>query len=104
MPEGIDLRLEQLARRRAQMLAVLPSTEGVVQTLRDVVDHGLPGYQEPPEEPFTIPPDVSAEFRERLLAWEERHQDRARLWAEDRFRLGFALGSGLSADLLVDLP
>ena len=101
MPERIDARLEQLARRRTQLLAALPTTEQAVMALRDIVDQGLPGYSEPHEDPFTIPDDISPALAADLLAWEERHQLAAQLWAEDRFRLGFALGSGLSADLLL---
>lgn len=104
MPEPIDARLEVLAQRRAQVLAALPGTETVVMRLRDLVDDGLPGYTEPQDEPFTIPDDIAPEFSAELLAWEERHGERARLWAEDRFRLGFALGAGLAADLFLDLP
>ncbi|HWH31088.1 MAG TPA: hypothetical protein VNU01_00300, partial [Egibacteraceae bacterium] len=52
----------------------------VVQTLRDVVDDGLPGYHEPADEPFVIAKGTPPTFRDALLAWEERHQERVRLW------------------------
>ena len=104
MPERIDARLEQLARRRTQILAALPTTEEAVMALRDIVDDGLPGYSEPDDDPFTIPDDVSPALEADLLAWEAQHQLTAQLWAEDRFRLGFALGAGLSAELFLNLP
>lgn len=103
MSQPSDARLNGLAQRRAAILAALPGTEAAEMRLRDLVDHGLPGYTEPADAPFTIPEGTSPALRDRLLAWEERHHDRARLWAEDRFRLGFALGAGLYADLLLDL-
>jgi hypothetical protein len=105
MPERIDARLDVLARRRAAVVAVLPTTEQAVLRLRDLVDDGLPGYREPADEPFAIPDTVDPGLRAAMVAWEEHQHERARLWAEDRFRLGFALGCGLAAELLlVDVP
>lgn len=104
MSEPIDARLERLAQRRAQILAALPSTERAVMALRDLVDSGLPDYREPTDEPFTIPEDIPQPLRDDLLAWEEHQQLAAQLWAEDRFKLGFMLGAGLSAELFLDLP
>lgn len=104
MPEPIDPRLNVLAQRRAHVLAVLPTTEQAVMALRDIVDSGLPGYTEPDDAPFTIPDGTPAALQAALLAWEEHHQLVAQLWAEDRFRLGFALGAGLSAELFHNLP
>jgi len=104
MPEPIDARLQVLAQRRAHIIAALPSTERAVMALRDLVDSGLPGYREPHGEPFTIPDDTPPGLRAELLAWEEHHQLAAQMWAEDRFKLGFALGAGLSGELFLDLP
>lgn len=103
MSQPNDPRLEALARRRAAALAALPSTEQAVMALRDIVDCGLPGYSEPDDEPFIIPDGTPPALQADLLAWEEHHQLAAQMWAEDRFKLGFALGCGLSADLFLDL-
>ena len=65
MPERIDARLEQLARRRTAVLDALPTTEQAVMALRDIVDQGLPGYTEPPEDPFAIPDDITARVTSR---------------------------------------
>lgn len=104
MPEPIDPRLNVLAQRRTQILAALPSTEQAVMALRDIVDSGLPGYTEPDDDPFTIPDGTTPALQADLLAWEEHQQLVAQLWAEYRFKLGFALGAGLSAELFLDLP
>lgn len=104
MPEPIDPRLNVLAQRRTHVLAALPSTEEAVMALRDIVDDGLPGYTEPQDDPFTIPDGTPPALQAALLAWEEQHQYAAQLWAEDRFKLGFALGAGLSAELFLNLP
>lgn len=104
MSQPNDARLEALTRRRAAALAALPSTEEAVMVLRDIVDSGLPGYTEPQDESFTIPDGTPPALQADLLAWEEHHQLAAQLWAEDRFKLGFALGAGLSAELFLDLP
>lgn len=50
----------------------------------------------------TEPADLAGISSVPIVRW-KRHYKRARLWAEDRFRLGFALGSGLPADLMLDL-
>jgi len=104
MSQPSDARLNVLAQRRTQILAALPSTEQAVMALRDLVDDGLPGYTEPGDDPFAIPDGTPPALQAALLAWEERHQYAAQLWAEDRFRLGFALGAGLSAELFLNLP
>ena len=104
MSQPSDARLNVLAQRRTQILAALPSTEEAVMALRDLVDDGLPGYTEPQDDPFTIPDGTPPALQAALLAWEEQHQLVAQLWAEDRFKLGFALGAGLSAELFLSLP
>ena len=104
MSQPNDARLEALTQRRAAVLAALPTTEEAVMALRDLVDAGLPGYTEPHSEAFTIPDGTPPALRDDLLAWEAEHQLAAQLWAEDRFKLGFALGAGLSAELFLTLP
>jgi len=104
MSEPIDARLNVLAQRRTHVLAALPSTEHAAIVLRDLVDSGLPGYREPADEPVTIPDGLPSSLRDDLVAWEQRTEHRAQMWAEDRFQLGFALGAGLSAELFLDLP
>jgi len=92
---------EYRQRVRARVLAQLPSTEQAAQMLRDLVEGGLPGYTEPLDDDAMppLPGDLDPEVRARLVAWEAHASHRLHAWAEDRFKLGFALGSGQYARL-----
>lgn len=102
MSHPTNAREQARTQRRAQVDTAVPTSEQAVQNLRDLVDLGLPGYTEPDDEPFTIPRNLPPKLTAELLAWEERHQLRSQMWADDRFRLGYALGAGLAGPLLLN--
>jgi len=93
---------EYRQRVSARVLAQLPSTEAAAQMLRDLVEGGLPGYTEPLTDDAVpdLPDDLDPAMRARLVAaWDAHTSHRLHAWAEDRFKLGFALGSGQYARL-----
>lgn len=99
-------------RRAAAVLASVPDSEQALETIRELVEQGVPeqgvpGHASPPGESMhelltALVDRLDAESRRLLLDYEQASNHQAALWAEDRFRLGYAMGSGLIADLLTD--
>jgi hypothetical protein len=75
-----------------------PTLEEVVESLSELLTSGTATHQR------TVPrSDLFEQVRDRLaeedvhllMSYEEHVNDVMRLWGEDRFRIGYALGAGM---------
>ena len=75
-----------------------PDQEDVLTSLAEVLEHGSRSYRatnQPIDALEALMARLSDEERSLLMAYEERVNEQADLWATDRFRIGYALGAML---------